>query len=125
MNSSFPVCTKEKLMETGTERMIVGYNLGKDPGVKSSVSMEELEELKQTLSLSGDDITYLHMAGYALESQTDDIINAWRGVIAASHHLAYYFTASNKQADNRYKALVKERFKQWVLDVCFKPYDQE
>jgi hypothetical protein len=87
--------------------------------------MDELEELKQTVTLTDDDIHYLHLAGFALESQTEEVINKWRSVVAASPHLAYYFIASNRQPDERYKGLVKERFKQWVLDVCFRIYDQD
>ncbi len=27
--------------------------------------------------------------------------------------------------DEQYKAKVKERFKQWIMDLCHKPYDQD
>lgn len=112
-------------MVTQTEEFIGDYNSGESAGVKPPISMDELGELKQTVALTAEDIMLLHLAGYALESQTDNIINSWRAIIAASPHLAYYFTASNKPPDERYKALVKERFKQWILDICFRPYDEE
>jgi hypothetical protein len=114
-----------KIMGTQTEKTIASYDSGESAEAKSPVMMEELEELKQTVTLTDDDIMYLHMAGYTFENQTEDIINTWRAVIAASPHLAYYFTAYNNEPNERYKALLKERFKQWVLDVCFMPYDQD
>ena len=67
----------------------------------------------------------LRLAGDVLEDQTDAIIDAWRGVIGKTSHLAYYFTDPHGNPDENYKAKVKERFKQWVLDVCRRPYDQE
>jgi hypothetical protein len=112
-------------MEARTKKDIAGYDFGESSVAKSPISMDELEELKQTTTLTDEDTRYLHLAGYALESQTEEIVNTWRSVIAASPHLSYYFTASNRQPDQRYKALVKERFKQWILDVCFRPYDQD
>ena len=40
-------------------------------------------------------------------------------------HLAYYFKNEAGNTDEQYKAKVKERFKQWIMDLCCKPYDQD
>lgn len=106
------------------EEHIAGYDYGtKEVGI-SPVSMTELELLKQTITLDSDDLRYLRMAGQVLEPQTDSIVNAWSGVISSTPHLAVYFKHADGKTDEQYKARVKERFKQWIADVCCKPYDQ-
>lgn len=105
--------------------VIAGYAYGAKEVSKSPVSLEELQRLKQTVTLTDDDVRTLRLAGDVLEDQTEEVISTWRRVIGATPHLAYYFTAPDGQPDEAYKARVKERFKQWVLDVCRRPYDQE
>ena len=104
---------------------IAGYTYGAEEVSKSPVSLEELQRLKQTVTLTDEDVRNLRLAGNVLEDQTEEVIGAWRRVIGATPHLAYYFSAPDGQPDDEYKARVKERFKQWVLDVCRRPYDQE
>lgn len=104
---------------------IAGYDYGKTSVAKSPVSLEELEQLKQTVTLTDDDVKHLRAAGDILENQTEEIINTWRGIIGGQPHLAHYFVAPNGKPDDQYKARVKERFKQWVVDVCRRPFDQD
>jgi hypothetical protein len=104
---------------------IEGYTYG-DAGVpKSPVPLDELERLKETTALTEEDIHHLRVAGDILEDQTDAIIDRWRGIIGSLPHLAHYFAGQDGKPDNEYKARVKERFKQWVLDVCRRPLDQD
>jgi hypothetical protein len=111
-------------METQTNT-IAGYTYGSETLPPSPVSMEELEQIKQTATFTHEDISYLHLAGTILEDQTEDIINTWRSVIGSTPHLAYYFAGTNGKPDENYKARAKERFKQWILDVCYRPYDED
>jgi len=111
-------------MQTDVER-IAGYDYGSQEVANSPVTMKELEQLKQTITLDSDDLRYLRMAGGILENQTESIINIWRGVISSTPHLACYFKDANGKSDENYKARAKERFKQWIIDVCCKPYDQD
>lgn len=104
---------------------ITGYIYGTKEVAKSPVSLEELGRLRQTVALTEEEVRHLRLAGDVLEDQTEEVINTWRGVIGATPHLAYYFTTPDGQPDEDYKAVVKERFKQWVLDVCRRPYDQD
>lgn len=106
-------------------KKIAGYSYGVTSVGKSPVSLDELEQLKQTVTLSDEDVHQLHIAGDILEDQTDAIVDAWRDVIGKTPHLAYYFTDPHGKPDESYKVKVKERFKQWVLDVCRRPYDQK
>lgn len=104
---------------------VAGYDYGAKELATSPVSMKELEQLKQTITLDSDDMKYLRMAGDVLELQTDAIVTLWRGVISSTPHLSYYFKDAQGNIDEQYKEKVKERFKQWILDVCYKPYDQD
>ncbi|THU39701.1 protogloblin ApPgb [Niastella caeni] len=104
---------------------VAGYDYGTKELATSPVTMEELDQLKQTITFDPEDERYLRVAGEVLEDQTESIINIWRGVITATPHLAYYFKDAQGNIDEDYKIRVKERFKQWVLDVCTKPYDQD
>lgn len=111
-------------MQTEVEH-IAGYNYGTNEVSTSPVSMKELELIKQTITLDSEDIRYLRMAGQVLEPQTESIVNAWRGVISSTPHLAFYFKDASGKPDEQYKARVKERFKQWIVDLCCRPYDQD
>lgn len=87
------------------------------------VSMEEMDLLKKTLLWTQEDDKYLKMAGKILEPQLNEILDAWYGYVGANPHLIYYFN-SNNNPDAEYLAKVRVRFKQWVLDLCNKPYDK-
>lgn len=103
---------------------IPGYDYGSDGIARSPVTLDELELLKKTVTLSDDDMRFLRMAGDALESQTDAVVNAWRAIIGANPHLALYYFGPDGTPDARYKELVGERFKIWIMDVCRRPLDQ-
>jgi hypothetical protein len=104
---------------------IAGYAYGANDLATSPVTMKDLDLLKQTITLDPEDARYLRMAAEVLEDQTDSLVNLWRGVISSMPHLAYYFKDANGNINEEYKAKVKERFKQWILDVCTRPYDQD
>lgn len=101
-----------------------GYDYGSAQISRSPVSLEELASLKKTVTLTDDDAYYLRMAGDVLESQTGDVVDAWRAVIGANPHLARYYFGPDGTPDARYKMAVGERFKQWILDICRRPLDQ-
>jgi hypothetical protein len=88
------------------------------------VTIEELDLLKKTLLWSDEDDKYLKIAGNVLESQLDDVLDVWYGYVGSNPHLVYYFN-SNDKPSAEYLAKVRARFKQWILDLCNKPYDQE
>lgn len=111
-------------METLVDN-IAGYNYGANELATSPVTMKDLELLKQTITFDSDDQKYLRMAGDVLEPQTESIVNMWRGVISSMPHLAFYFKNEAGKTDEQYKIKVKERFKQWIMDLCHKPYDQD
>lgn len=111
-------------MQTAVDK-IAGYEYGASELATSPVTMKELDLLKQTITLDPEDMRNLRMAGEVLEPQTESIVNMWRGVISSMPHLAFYFKNDAGKTDEQYKARVKERFKQWIMDLCCRPYDQD
>ncbi len=102
-----------------------GYDYGTDRVAHSPVTLEELHQLEMTAELTGEDRRYLAMAGEVLSGQAEDIVNAWRSRIGAQEHLSKWFNGPDGHPDDLYKAAVKPRFVQWVIDTCTRPYDQD
>lgn len=102
---------------------INGYDYGKPTLAESPVTMQDLVLLKKTLLWSDDDDRYLKMAGEVLGDQTNDILDLWYGYVGSNEHLVYYFTKDG-QPNMDYLTAVRARFKQWIIDLCTKHYDQ-
>lgn len=100
-----------------------GYTYGNATLEQSPVSLQDLELLKKTLLWSEEDDKNLHLAGEVLKDQTDEVLDLWYGYVGANEHLLYYFT-QNGQPNMDYLAAVRQRFGQWILDICQKPKDQ-
>jgi Protoglobin len=103
---------------------IPGYDYGTERVSRSPVTLEELAQLKNAAGLTEEDHHHLALAGEVLADQAEDMVSAWRAVIGANEHLAKWFQKPDGQPDDRYKAAVKPRFVQWVIDTCTRPYDQ-
>lgn len=102
---------------------IKGYGYG-DPSLqKSPVTVGDLELLKKTLLWGSDDDRFLKMAGEVLQDQTDQVLDVWYGYVGGNEHLLHYFTEQG-QPSERYLSAVRARFRQWILDLCNRPYDQ-
>ena len=103
---------------------IHGYDYDTAAVGKSPVSLKELRELEETVTLTAEDQRYLELAGRVFEGQEEALVAVWRAVIASQPHLAKWFLGPDGQPDEVYKAAVKKRFVQWVLDTCRRPRDQ-
>ena len=113
-------------MDAGRQEGIPGYGYGTQETVRSPVTLEDLDLLKQTVLFTEEDERYLRMAGDVLEGQTDDILDLWYGFVGDHPHLIYYFAnARTGEPNSEYLGRVRERFSQWILDTCRRPYDQE
>ncbi len=104
---------------------IPGYTYGTPEATKSPVSLADLELLKKTVNFTEEDQRYLHMAGEVLADQTLEVVTRWRSVIAANPHLAQYSLTPEGEPDPHYSANSGLRFRQWILDTCFRRYDQD
>jgi hypothetical protein len=103
---------------------IPGYGFGSAQSAKSPVSSEQLRQLEQTLGWTTGDEQLLNKHAALFEAQAEKMVDSWRAVIASQPHLAQWFFAPDGKPDDQYKASVKSRFVQWVVDVATRPHDQ-
>jgi hypothetical protein len=106
------------------EAAIAGYDYGRPNAARSPVSLEELRQLEATAGWSDEDAELLRRQGALFKDNAERMVDSWRAVIGAQPHLAKWFFGPEGEPDDEYKAKVKKRFVQWVLDVCFRPHDQ-
>lgn len=110
---------KESLKE------IPGYAYASDTLERSTVSLKELHELKNSVGLREEDERYLRLAGEVLSGQVKDIVEHWRSrIIAGIPNLARHTRNPEGDPLPEYLARSNQRFEQWILDTCCRPYDQ-
>ncbi len=56
-------------------------------------------------------------------AKAESMVDSWRAVIGAQPHLSQWFVKPDGKSDDAYKASVKRRFVQWVIDVAQRPHD--
>jgi hypothetical protein len=104
---------------------IPGYAYGTDDVARSAVSLSELEKLKTTVGFTYEDERYLRLAGEVLGDQTKQVVERWRsGIIASIPNLARHSRSPEGSPLPEYLAKSNQRFEQWILDTCLRPYDQ-
>ena len=104
---------------------IPGYAYGTDDVARSAVSLSELEELKTTVGFTYEVERYLRLAGEVLGDQTKQVVERWRnGIIANIPNLARHSRSPEGIPLPEYLAKSNQRFEQWILDTCLRPYDQ-
>lgn len=101
-----------------------GYTYADPHLAPSPVTPSDLNLLQQTLLWTDADDQALHQAGEVLRPQTDAVLDLWYGYVGSHAHLLHYFS-HNGAPDAHYLAAVRERFGQWILDLCQKPKDQD
>lgn len=105
---------------------IPAYTYGTAAVSPSSVSLNELEKLKISAGFTSEDEQLLRLAGEVLASQTKQIVAHWRSsIIASIPHLARHSRTPEGRPNPDYLAQSNLRFEQWILDTCFRPYDQD
>jgi hypothetical protein len=57
--------------------------------------------------------------------QAEHMVDRWRSVIGAQPHLSHWFVGPDGKPDHDYKARVKRRFGQWVIDVALRNHARE
>jgi hypothetical protein len=103
---------------------ISGYDYGISRSARSPISIDELRALEQTVGWTQMDRDALRAAGEVLQDQAEAMVESWRAQIGAQPHLAKWFFSSEGKPDEAYKAAVKKRFVQWVVDTCTRSHDQ-
>lgn len=103
----------------------VGYTYGQSNTTVSPLSLQELNLLKETVLFTAEDEQQLRLAGDVLRDQVQEVLDVWYGFVASKPHLVYYFSDLNGKPIGDYLARVRQRFAQWILDTCTRPYDQD
>ncbi len=116
--------SKATLIDETEAGSIAGYDYGRTGVARSPVSLEELRQLEATVGWSAEDCKVLQRHEALFRGKAEEMVDSWRAVIGAQPHLAKWFFGPDGKPDDGYKAKVKERFVQWVLDACFRPHDQ-
>lgn len=107
---------------TARTEPIPGYDYGRV--ARSPFSLEDLDLLRKTVLLTEEDERYLRLAGDVLEDQIEEVLDLWYGFVGSHPHLVRYFAGRDGQPIAEYLAAVRQRFGQWILDTCRRPYDQ-
>lgn len=112
-------------MKNNASQSIPGYAYGAERLAKSSILLRELEQMKTSAGFTPEDERYLRLAGEVLGDQTKQIVEHWRsGIIAGIPHLARHSRSVEGNPLPNYLAASNQRFQQWILDTCLRPYDQ-
>jgi hypothetical protein len=109
----------------GHFKEIPGYTYGADSVQTSSISLKELQELKVSVGLREEDERYLQLAGEVLGDQVKQVVELWRSrIIASIPNLARHTRSLEGNPLPEYLEKSNQRFEQWILDTCRRPYDQ-
>lgn len=105
---------------------IHGYTYGEPEVAASAVTLQQLDDLKASVGMTGADERYLGLAGGVLADQTAEIVEHWRGhIIKAIPNLARHSRTPEGDPIPEYTAKSNLRFRRWILDTCFRPYDRD
>ncbi|MBV8906676.1 MAG: protogloblin ApPgb [Acidobacteriia bacterium] len=103
---------------------IHGYDYGRPEAAHSPVTLDELRQIESTAGWTGEDAQILQKHADIFRNNAEQMVDAWRALIAAQPHLAAWFVGPDGKRDDEYAAKVKKRFVQWVVDACVRPHDQ-
>jgi hypothetical protein len=103
---------------------IPGYDYGTSKAAHSPLSIEELRQIEATVGWCKEDADTLQRHGDIFKHNAEQMVDSWRAVIGKQPHLAKWFFSPDGKPDEEYKARIRKRFIQWVLDACFRPHDQ-
>ncbi|HLH02656.1 MAG TPA: protoglobin domain-containing protein [Bryobacteraceae bacterium] len=108
-----------------TTRDLAGYDFGKAASAVSPVSDDALRQLEQTVEWTEADAALLNKHLPLFRERAESMVESWRAVISAQPHLAEWFRGPDGAPDDDYKARVKARFVQWVIDVASRSHDRD
>ena len=103
---------------------IPGYDYATPRSAVSPVSESDLSQIEQTAGWSAADAAVLARHADLFREKADSMVDSWRAVIGVQPHLSRWFAKPDGAADDGYKAGVKRRFVQWVIDVAVRPHDR-
>jgi Protoglobin len=104
---------------------IPGYDYSTSRSAVSPVSEIELAQLEQTAGWTAEDAAVLARHADLFRAKAEAMVDSWRAVIGSQAHLEHWFAKPDGEPDNEYRARVKRRFVQWVVDVAVRPHDRD
>jgi hypothetical protein len=104
---------------------IPGYDYGTPKSALSPVSESDLSQLEQAAGWTAKDAAVLVRHVDLFRAKAESMVDSWRAVIGSQPHLSHWFVEPNGKPDDEYKASVKRRFVQWVIDVAVRPHDRD
>ncbi|MHA6799739.1 protoglobin domain-containing protein [Bounagaea algeriensis] len=102
----------------------VGYSY-EDPPVRSPVTEQDLNRLLTDVMWTEQDAAALRRAGEILAPRASEILDVWYDFIGSTPHLVTVFRGPDGEPDQDYLARVRERFEQWVADLCTREFDAQ
>lgn len=112
-------------MNVNEAAQIPGYDYGNPASTVSSLTEEELKQLQETVGWTVNDANVLSRHAELFRQKAEELVDSWRAIIAAQPHLSRWFFNPEGKPDDDYKARVKRRFVQWVVDVAVRPHDRD
>lgn len=112
-------------MSVNESTQIPGYGYGKAGSAVSSLTEEELRQLEETVGWTQKDANVLRKHAELFKQHAEAMVDSWRAVIGAQPHLSQWFVDPQGKPDDDYKARVKRRFVQWVVDVAVRHHDRD
>lgn len=103
---------------------IPGYDFDAVEIAQSPLSTEDLMHLEEAVGWTEADSDLLQKHAELFRAHAEQMVDAWREVIGSQEHLSKWFAGPNGKPDDDYKARVKRRFVQWVIDVAIRPHDR-
>jgi len=103
---------------------IPGYDFGSPVNAVSPLSVQDLTHLEQTLGWTFEDAQLLARHAAFFRTHAEAMVDSWRAVIARQPHLLEWFLKPDGNPDEDYKARVRSRFVQWVIDAVTRPHDR-
>lgn len=104
---------------------IPGYDYGTSQSATTPVSDNDLAQLEQTAGWTAADTEVLSRCAGLFQAKAESMVDSWRAVIGSQPHLADWFAKPDGKPDDEYKARVRGRFVQWVVDVALRPHDRD
>jgi len=102
-----------------------GYDYGTPKSAVSPVSEVELSQLEETAGWTSSDADVLARHADLFRAKAEAMVDSWRAIIGSQAHLSHWFVKPDGAPDDAYKARVKGRFVQWVIDVAMRPHDRD
>ena len=103
---------------------IPGYDYGADTLARSPVSTDDLDLLLQTVLFADSDRDALRQAGEVLGAHADELLDVWYDFVGSHDHLVAHFSTPDGEPIADYLDRVRDRFRQWIIDTCSRPWDQ-